>query len=339
MSIKVYKAHQTKNRAYIAAQKMTPKGIVVHSTGANNPELRRYVDAPDIVGVNQYGNHWNYAQPAGQGKQVHAWIGYDKNKNVAVVETLPLDVCCFGCGAGSKGSYNYSPAYIQFEICEDNLKNRAYYNEVMRVAVEYCARLCLKYNIPVKDVVDHAQAHKRGYASNHGDIGHWQQQYGDNMTKFRARVAAVMDDLSTPEPKPQPPTSKELIYIVKKGDSLSRIASAHNVTLVSLLEENPGINNPHIINVGQRINIPQAGTPQPPEPPPVSKKPQAGDAVTLSNTAMYASASTAKVARRLSGTYYIYDGEEVNGRYRITNTAARVGKRPAWANVTGWVAL
>lgn len=79
-------------------------------------------------------------------------------------------------------------------------------------------------------------------------------------------------------------------------------------------------------------------TPQPPAPPPVSKKPKAGDTVILpENTALYASASTAKVARRFSGTFWVYDGVEISGRYRITNTPARVGKKPVWMYTTGFV--
>lgn len=55
--MQIITAYATKNDCYKKAQKMTPKGIVVHSTGANNPYLKRYVDAPAEVGVNQYGNH------------------------------------------------------------------------------------------------------------------------------------------------------------------------------------------------------------------------------------------------------------------------------------------
>lgn len=36
----------TENACYKAGRKITPKGIMVHSTGANNPYLRRYV--PDF---------------------------------------------------------------------------------------------------------------------------------------------------------------------------------------------------------------------------------------------------------------------------------------------------
>ena len=34
----------TNNACYKAGRRITPKGIMVHSTGANNPNLRRYVE-------------------------------------------------------------------------------------------------------------------------------------------------------------------------------------------------------------------------------------------------------------------------------------------------------
>ena len=139
--LNIIKAHAVNNLCYIAGRKMTPKGIVVHSTGANNAYLKRYVDAPDEVGVNRYGNHWNVAEPGGKKVCVHAFIGYDKNKQIRVAEILPLNICCWGVGKGKKGSYNYDPAYIQFEICEDNLADKAYYEKAFLVAAEYCAEL------------------------------------------------------------------------------------------------------------------------------------------------------------------------------------------------------
>ena len=55
---------------------MTPKGIMVHSTGANNPTLRRYVGPDDgLLGANQYGNHWNTYRPGGRQVCVHGFIG------------------------------------------------------------------------------------------------------------------------------------------------------------------------------------------------------------------------------------------------------------------------
>ena len=38
----LHKLIATENECYKVGQKITPKGIMVHSTGANNPNLRRY---------------------------------------------------------------------------------------------------------------------------------------------------------------------------------------------------------------------------------------------------------------------------------------------------------
>lgn len=59
--------------------------------------------------------------------------------------------------------------------------------------------------------------------------------------------------------------------------------------------------------------------------------------VTLQNTPLYISATAKSVAARKSGTYYIYDGKEINGRYRITSSPERAGKTPVGDNVTGYV--
>ncbi len=192
MMLNIIKAYAVKNLCYIAAQKMVPKGIVVHSTGANNPYLKRYVDAPEIVGVNKYGNHWNIAKPGGREVCVHAFIGYDKNNQIKVAEILPLNICCWGVGKGKKGSYNYDPSYIQFEICEDKLTDKTYYDNVFAVAAEYCAELCKTYGISVDNIVSHCEAYRLGYGSNHGDPDHWMKNFGENMNDFRNKVSMFL---------------------------------------------------------------------------------------------------------------------------------------------------
>lgn len=195
--MRLFTAYQKKNKCYTTAQKMPkgkPEGIVVHSTGANNPNLKRYVDAPEEVGKNAYGNHWN--KPTKK-KMVHAFIGYDINKTVAVANTLPYDICCWGCGSGSKGSYNYDPAYIQFEICEDNLTNQEYFDDAFESAIEYCAYLCKKFSIPVTKIVSHKEANKLGYASAHTDCDHWLAKHGKNMDWFREQVADLLVEDNT----------------------------------------------------------------------------------------------------------------------------------------------
>ncbi|MGN0571799.1 MAG: glycoside hydrolase family 25 protein [Candidatus Fimenecus sp.] len=59
--------------------------------------------------------------------------------------------------------------------------------------------------------------------------------------------------------------------------------------------------------------------------------------VTLHNTPLYISATAKSAAAKKSGTFYIYDGKEINGRYRITSSPERVGKTPMATNVTGYV--
>lgn len=63
----------------------------------------------------------------------------------------------------------------------------------------------------------------------------------------------------------------------------------------------------------------------------------AGTAVTLTKAPLYYGSTSSKPSGYKSGTFYIYDGILINGRYRITNTAARCGKKPVGKNVTGWV--
>ena len=63
-----------------------------------------------------------------------------------------------------------------------------------------------------------------------------------------------------------------------------------------------------------------------------------GQKVTIrANTPLFANAETTAISKRISGTYYIYDGNAVNGRYRITTKAEYCGKTPAGKYVTGYV--
>lgn len=194
-------AYATKNDCYKSATPMTPKGIVVHSTGANNPNLKRYVDCVEECGVNQYGNHWNNSS-AQMGRKVcvHSFIGYDKNKKVRVANILPYNYACWGVGEGKNGSFNYDPqGHIQFEMCEDDLTNKEYCKQVYDVAVEYAAYLCKKFGFDPMGknvIVSHKEAHALGYGSNHGDPDNWWKKHGYTMDKFRAAVKAKMKGTS-----------------------------------------------------------------------------------------------------------------------------------------------
>lgn len=206
--MKLKKCLFTNNDCYKKAQKIKPEGIVVHSTGANNANLKRYVGPDDgLLGKNLFNNHWNKPKVS---KCVHGFIGKDKNKDVQVYQTLPFNYACWGVGSGKKGSYNYKPAYIQFEICEDNLKDETYFKNAFELAIEFCVYLCEKYNISVKNIVSHHEAYERGYGSNHKDCDHWLKKFGKDMNWFRNEV----------EKKLNPPKTEEIVgvkvnYLVK----------------------------------------------------------------------------------------------------------------------------
>ena len=190
MEMEIIQCYQTKNPCYRKGTPMKPVGIVVHSTGANNPHLCRYVDCPERLGVNRYGNHWNRPEAA---TLVHGAIGLDKEGFVTVVNTLPYTMAAWGVGKGSRGSYNYDPTgHIQFEMCEDDLTDPSYFDQVMGTAVAYCAQLCREYGLAAESIVSHKEAHAQGYASNHGDPENWMGRFGMTMEDFRARVRAKL---------------------------------------------------------------------------------------------------------------------------------------------------
>lgn len=194
--------YMTQNPCYKAGRTITPSGIVVHSTGANNPYIKRYVGPDDgILGKNQYNNHWNKSTAT---KCVHAFIGKVADGSLKVYQTLPWNYRCWGVGSGKKGSYNNS--HIQFEICEDGLTNETYYNQAFSLAKELCAFLCAQYGINPDNIVGHYEAAAAGYGSNHGDPRNWQRKFGGTMEQFRADVRAMLGQVdgnttvSTPTP-------------------------------------------------------------------------------------------------------------------------------------------
>ena len=198
----------TQSTCYRQTKKMQVKGVLWHSTGANNPTLKRYVQPDDnardkdamirLIGKNAYGNDWNHTSvQAG----LNAWIGKLSDGSVATVQTMPWDYRPWGCGSGSKGSCNNG--WIQFEICEDGLNDREYFEKVYKEACELTAYLCKMFGIDPRGSVSykgvtvpmilcHADSYKLGLGSNHGDVLHWFTKFGKNMDTVRADVAALM---------------------------------------------------------------------------------------------------------------------------------------------------
>lgn len=190
----IHRLFFTQSDCYQKGVRQVPQGVQVHSTGANNPYLRRYVGPDDgLLGENPNGNTHN--RPGGN-VCASAYIGKLQNGSVAVYQTLPWDYRCWLSGSGKNGNAN-KLGYIGFEICEDNCENEQYFNEAVRGAgVLLTAYLCQKIGIdPYSDQLeDHAGLHSMGLASNHGDIGLWLKKFGYTFYDFRDWVAFAMDE-------------------------------------------------------------------------------------------------------------------------------------------------
>lgn len=216
----------TASDCYRAGRTIKPVGVMVHSTGANNPNLKRYVQpvstTPDRanllaqLGTNGNGNHWNqtrvyiytdntrtvgtrnYSKTLKQilyEPCVHGFIGKLADGSVAAVQTLPWIWRGWHAGTGTSGK-SANDTHISFEICEDGLTDPAYFAQVYRAAVELTAMLCGAYDLdPLADgvVICHQEGYRRGTASNHGDVLHWFPKHGKTMDDFRADVAAKMN--------------------------------------------------------------------------------------------------------------------------------------------------
>lgn len=188
--ITIYRYYFTDADCYKSHVEQTPLGIQVHSTGANNPYLKRYVGPNDgRLGENKYQNYHN--RP-GLTVCANAYIGKLDDGTPAIYQTLPWNYRCWLSGSASKGNAN-KLGYVGYEICEDNLGNKEYFDAaVMGLSVSLDAYLCKKYNIPVNMIHDHYELHNMGLASNHGDIQHWLRKYNLTMNDYRAAVETAI---------------------------------------------------------------------------------------------------------------------------------------------------
>lgn len=244
--MKYSKAHpplvcmQTQSKCYKGTRPMTVRGVLWHSTGANNPNLSRYVQPSDgavdklqmiaLIGKNQYGNDINHNTERNMG--VNAWIGKLADGTVATVQAMPWEFAPWGCGNGGKGSCN--DGWIQFEICEDNLQNEEYAMAVYNEACELTAYLCQMYGIDpngtvsfkgmkVPTILDHSTSHTLGLGSNHGDIGHWFPRYGKTIVDVRKDVAKLMGSTV--------PEKTETLPTLRRGDKGNDVTKLQNILI------------------------------------------------------------------------------------------------------------
>ncbi|HIQ60649.1 MAG TPA: LysM peptidoglycan-binding domain-containing protein [Candidatus Enterenecus faecium] len=262
--MRLIKCMLTANDCYKAGRTITPKGVMVHSTGANNPLVARYVQPVEgqkdeaqlkaEIGGNRNANDWNNP---GLDVCTHAFVGKLADGGVGTVQTLPWNHRGWHAGTGTSGG-SANNTHIAFEICEDDLTDEGYFRKVYQEAVELTAMLCKTYNLnPLADgvVICHSEGYQRGVASNHADVMHWFPKFGKSMDTFRADVSKAMTPAQV---KPQPPVSGKT-YTVVRGDTLSEIAQKYGTTVDTLVQLN-GIKDPNLIVVGQVLKLPGSTT-------------------------------------------------------------------------------
>lgn len=164
--------------------------LILHSTGANNPNLKRYVTPDDgYLGKNPYNNGWNNPNSS---TLVHAVIGKNKDGVVEAYQIAPWSKLIWGCGSGRNGSGNSFA--IQVEMCEDQTLGASYAKETYDVAVKLFAYLCKTFDIEPDNIWSHNEAHGKGYASGHVDPEHWWKavKAGLTMDGFRKAVKSLL---------------------------------------------------------------------------------------------------------------------------------------------------
>lgn len=181
--LKLRTKFMTRNDCFKAGRKITPKGIMIHSTAT-----------PGVMAASWY-SRWNKSYQAGEMNRqvcVHAFVD-DKE----AWQYLPWN----HRGWHSGGTANNT--HIGIELCEqggfsygsgatmvgyDVKKQEPYFRAVWENTVALCVKLCQLYGLTEKDIICHAEGHRLGVASNHADVLHWFPKHGMNMDLFRATV-------------------------------------------------------------------------------------------------------------------------------------------------------
>lgn len=198
--MKIQSAICTESNCYKANKNIIVKGVMLHSVGCPQPDPKVFRDI------------WN---KPGARACVHAIVG----KDGIVLQCLPFTMRGWHAGGAANNTHigveMCEPDCIKYTggatfTCSDTTKAKEMVKRTYETAVELFAMLCKQFSLdPLKDgvIISHAEGHKRGVASNHGDPEHlWSQlKMGYTMDTFRKAVAAKLSgEVVTPEPSGTP---------------------------------------------------------------------------------------------------------------------------------------
>lgn len=184
--------YATQNGAYRAGRTISNhQGCVNHSVGCAQPKADVFFNS-----MNKTSAQWG----------VNAILGDFHTGEGRILVALDLKARPWGCGAGSKGSWNNTK--IQWEVCEpaghtyaggtmiayDVEKNQGYFDRMWKMLVAWNVYCAVKLGYPVSGISDHAESYRAGYGSNHSDMGQWLPKHGKSMDALRAEVQAILEN-------------------------------------------------------------------------------------------------------------------------------------------------
>lgn len=213
----------TGNSRYKAAQKFTPRGVVLHSIGTPQPKA-------SVL--------WNYWQNNGSQYVVHYMVD-----DTQILHCMPDNYKCWH--VGSPGNSQFigiemgEPSQIHYIsgatfTVSDLAAARAYAEAAYKNAVWLIAQLCKKYGWdPYTAVETHYDVTRRGLSNtDHVDPQHlWDGLgMGYSLLTLRRDVAAAMGQ-SAASPTPEQPSASGQMYRIRKtwADAASQIGAYTNL--------------------------------------------------------------------------------------------------------------
>lgn len=182
----------TQSDCYREEKTIDVKGLMIHSVGCPQPKAQPFI------------NNWN---KSGASACVHAIVEPDGD----VYQLLPWNHRGWHGGGSSNNTHigveMTEPDTIKYvggatwKETGDGTNTKAHVLATYKHAVELFAYLCKMFSLdPLADgvIVSHSEGHRRGIASNHGDVEHLWSKFGLSMTQFRKDIkeAMVTDDAS-----------------------------------------------------------------------------------------------------------------------------------------------
>jgi len=176
----------TQSDCYKAGRTIDVKGLMIHSVGCPQPKAQPFI------------NNWN---KPGAKACVHAIVEPDGD----VHQLLPWNHRGWHGGGLSNNSYigveMTEPNTIRYtggaswEETSDGENTKAHVLATYKHAVELFAFLCEKFGLdPTADgvILSHSEGHKKGIASNHGDVEHLWSKFGLSMEQFRKDIKTAV---------------------------------------------------------------------------------------------------------------------------------------------------